>query len=150
MENTSPNKVPIIKCDKCGKTILLMQINLAQAEVEFVESHVKLLLTRFKCPFCGVIYPVQLDNEATLLLLKEERMLTARYKGMKVKHREKYEKLFEKIRKIQMRLASQRNHLILEYNGQVYQFSSGETITKEKLEYMRPTAYVGCVQKGEK
>ena len=120
----------VVVCDICHKQFPISSEYLLEEHVTLHKDsgeEREVDLTYLKCPLCGKRYPVIMDDETTLPILKDLR--TAAFQCMKhVSHTGKVpKKLEEKYKNLNWKLDFKRQELAKKFNGSLYQ-SEGETI----------------------
>lgn len=129
----------VCKCFSCGEKYDLFSTNLEDRQV-IIENE-KLILRILICPLCHVECVVQIDNEKTLKLFKEQMSINTTLANIMVSqgsNSNKYTKQYRKLKGVSKILLQERNKLALKYNNSVYYFGN----ENKKININEPAMYI--------
>ena len=118
-----------VYCDICKNSIKITKDTLIDEEVWLEKEGIshKVVLTYLICPACGKRYPVIMDDEETLPVLKELReALKRRFKFVRA-GKSVPQRLEDKYNRLNRKLDFKRQKLSEKFDGALYQ-SEGNTI----------------------
>lgn len=124
-----------ITCDLCHKDFTLNRSYLKEKNVTLKKQDLKpkeVSLTTLVCPCCGKEYPVVVDDDTTLSMLKELRELYVRGMKYRSKNKEIPERLRNKQQRLTQKLGFNRRKLAEKYNKSYYQLEDG---SRTQLDY---------------
>nr|DAE38874.1 MAG TPA: MqsA [Caudoviricetes sp.] len=116
-------------CDICNEKIRITKDTLKEENVTLKKDNLShdVVLTHLRCPSCGKVYPVIMDDKTTLPILRELRGCMVRRMKFYGKQKPIPQKLQEKYTKLNRKLDFKRQQLAEKFNGALYQ-SEGDTI----------------------
>lgn len=124
----------LVRCDICHKDFILVKECLTESKVVLNKEELdpkEVVLTALECPCCGKTYPIMLDNEETLAIVKQLTSMYQRNSMLCAKGRKVPAKLVEKYKQLERKLGFKRSQLAQKYNKSVYQSPEGETLQLE-------------------
>lgn len=124
-----------IKCDLCDREFRLTKDVLKEEQVTLQKEDMKpheVTLTSLTCPFCGKRYPVIVDDETTLPLLKKLQTVLGKQVKQAKKGYNPSPELDRKRQQLNWKLDFKRQKLAEKYNGSFYQLEDG---IMEQLDY---------------
>ena len=124
----------MVSCDLCKASFAVTRDALTEQDIvlerEGFPGH-PAQMTVLTCPHCGKSYPVIVDDETTVELVKEMRQLYAKVLKYHSKKQSIPTRLNQRLIKTQRKLSFRRRVLAAKFNGSFYQTEDG----KQQLEY---------------
>ena len=120
-----------IKCDLCDREFRLRKDVLKEEQVTLTNEGVKphdVMVTFLTCPICGKQYPVIVDDETTLPLLKKLQTVVSKQIKQAKKGFSPSPELARKRQQLNWKLDFRRQKLAEKYNGSFYQLEDGTLV----------------------